>query len=150
MTIRAWRITKSKHAATAFSGGGAKIYGGRYNSPGTAIVYTAGSASLAILEVLVHLQAPDLIKRYVIFEVTFDESLVIAVNPATLPKTWRSSPTPKTVQDIGDTWAANGSSAILRLPSVIVPSEWNYLLNPTHPDFAKIKIGPKQPITFDQ
>ncbi len=149
MTVRAWRITKAKHAATAFTGGGAKASGGRWNSTGTAIVYTASSASLAILEMLVHLQAPDLMKRYVIFEVTFDESLATTFDPARLPRIWRRSPTLKTNQQIGDTWAATGNSAVLRLPSVIVPSEWNYLLNPAHHDFSKIMISPKQPINFD-
>lgn len=149
MTIHAWRITKAKHASTAFTGGGAKAYGGRWNSPGTAMVYTAGSASLAILEMLVHLQAQDLMHRYVIFEVTFSETLVTAINSAKLPKSWRRSPAPATVQAVGDGWVTGGKSAVLRLPSVIVPSEWNYLLNPALPDFAKITVGPKQPIKFD-
>lgn len=149
MTIQAWRIIKAKHATTAFTGGSAKTYGGRWNSPGTAVVYTAGSTSLAILEMLVHLQAQDLMRRYVIFEVSFDETLVTTVDPARLPKSWRRSPSPATVQQVGDAWVAGGTSAVLRLPSVIVPSEWNYLLNPAHPDFAKITIGPKQPIKFD-
>jgi len=149
MAIHAWRITKAKHAATAFTGGGAKAFGGRWNSSGTAIVYTAGSASLAILEMLVHLQAQELMRRYVIFEVSFDETLMVTLDPATLPKAWRRSPSSTAVQQVGDDWVTEGSSAVLRLPSVIVPSEWNYLLNPVHPDFAKITIGPKQPIKFD-
>ncbi len=149
MIIRAWRITKAKYAAAAFSGGAAKAYGGRWNTTGTSVVYTAGSNSLAILEMLVHLQADDLLRRYVIFEVSFDEMLVKTVAPATLPKRWRRSPSPATVQQVGDRWVAAGSSAVLRLPSAIVPTEWNYLLNPAHGDFAKIAIGRKQPIKFD-
>ena len=89
--IRAWRITQAKHAATAFTGGGAKDFGGRWNSPGTAIVYAAGSTSLAILEMLVHLQAQELMHRYVIFEVSFDQALLTSVDPATLPRSWRRS-----------------------------------------------------------
>lgn len=149
MMIRAWRITKAKHAATAFTGHGAKSYGGRWNSPGTAVVYVAGSESLAILEMLVHLQAQDLMRRYVIFQVSFDDALMASVDPTTLPKSWRKSPSLASVQQIGDDWIAGGTSAVLRLPSAIVPSEWNYLLNPAHPDFAQITIAPKQPITFD-
>ena len=149
MTIHAWRITKAKHAATAFTGGGAKQYGGRWNSPGTAAVYTAGSTSLAILEMLVHLQAQDMLRHYVIFEVSFDHALVQSIDPAALPKSWRRSPAPASVQRVGDQWVAQGRSAVLRLPSVIVPSEWNYLLNPAHLDFAKITIGRKQSIKFD-
>ena len=65
------------------------------------------------------------------------------------PKSWRKSPSLATVQQVGDEWVTEGSSAVLRLPSVIVPSEWNSLPNPAHPDFAKITIGPKQQIKFD-
>ena len=149
MTIRAWRITKAKHADTAFSGTGAKDYGGRWNNPGTAIVYTAGSISLAMLEMLVHLQTHDLIRRYVIFEVSFEDTLMKSITAAKLPKAWRRSPSSARVRQVGDDWVAGGDSAILQLPSAIVPSEWNYLLNPEHPDFAKITIGRKQPIKFD-
>lgn len=147
--IRAWRITKARHAATAFTGGGAKAYGGRWNSPGTAIVYAASSASLAILEMLVHLQVQDLMRRYVIFEVSFDESLIESIDPAALPRTWRRQPSPAAARRVGDDWVAERRSAVLRLPSAIVPTEWNYLLNPAHADFAKIAIGLKQPIKFD-
>jgi RES domain-containing protein len=112
-------------------------------------VYTAGSTSLAILEMLVHLQVDELLRRYVIFEVAFDESLMKTIARANLPRTWRRSPPPATAQQVGDDWVAGASSAVLQLPSVIVPTEWNYLLNPAHPDFAKIAVGPKQPIKFD-
>jgi RES domain-containing protein len=149
VNIRAWRITKAKHAATAFSGGGAKAYGGRWSSPGIAVVYTAGSASLAMLEILVHLQSQELMKRYVSFEVTFDESIMTSVDSAGLPRSWHKSPVPFAVQAVGDAWAAERRSAVLRVPSVIVPSECNYLLNPAHSDFSRIKIGPKQPLRFD-
>jgi RES domain-containing protein len=143
MIIRAWRITKARHAATAFSGSGAKTNAGRWNSLGMAMVYCAGSMSLALLEMLVHLEALELMKRYVSFPVTFDDSLVTAVNRTKLPRNWRSSPIAASVQAIGDQWIADGTSAVLQVPSSIVPSEWNYLLNPAHPDFAKIAIGPK-------
>lgn len=149
MTVRAWRITKTKHAATAFSGGGAKAYGGRWNSPGTAVVYAAGSTSLAILEMLVHLRAPELMQRYVTFELAFDEKLVTPVELAALPRNWRRSPSSPAVQQVGDDWAAEAGSAVLRIPSAVVPTEWNYLLNPAHPDYAKITIGPKRAIKFD-
>lgn len=149
MTIRAWRITKAKHAAVAFTGVGAKDAGGRWNSPGTAVVYTAGSASLAMLEILVHLQVDDLLRRYVLFEVSFDETLVRTIAPAALPKRWRQSPPSAVVQQVGDDRVAGAGAAVLKLPSVIVPDEWNYLLNPLHPDFARITVGPRQRIKFD-
>lgn len=150
MTIHAWRIVKTKHASTAFSGDGANKYGARWSSPGAAVVYVAGSTSLAMLERLVHLQSSkELLNHYVLFEVTFDEALLTVADPPALPKTWRKSPAEAAVQQVGDAWVANAASAILRVPSVIVPSEWNYLLNPAHPDFKQITIGPKQRVRFD-
>jgi RES domain-containing protein len=147
--IHAWRIVKSREVAAAFSGKGARKFGGRWNSRGVAMVYTAGSASLAILEMLVNLQAPELMKRYAIIPVAFDDALVSEVDPAALPKAWRKSPPPAAVQRIGDSWVTGGGSAVLRVPSAVVPSEWNYLLNPAHPDFKSIIIGSKQTVQFD-
>ena len=149
MTVRAWRIVKAKHAATAFSGDGAKRYGGRWNTPGGAVVYVAGSMSLAMLEMLVHLQAQELLKRYVLFEVAFDEELVTGIAPRDLPKSWRKNPPPRAAQRLGDAWLAGEVSAVLRVPSAVAPAEWNYLLNPAHRDFARITIGSKQPARFD-
>jgi len=149
MTLHGVRIVKAKHAATAFSGEGAKRFGGRWNTPGTAMVYTAGSASLAILEMLAHLNSHELMNRYVLFEVTFDDSLVTVVDPASLPRNWRKSPPSVSVQHVGDAWVVGAASAVLRVPSTIVPAEWNYLLNPAHVDFGAIKIGLRQSVRFD-
>jgi RES domain-containing protein len=149
MTVRAWRITKARHAATAFTGMGAKVNAGRWNSLGVAVVYCAGSMSLALLEMLVHLEALELMKRYVSFELTFDDSLVTTVDGGKLPRNWRSSPLPASVQVLGDQWVAASASPVLQVPSALVPNEWNYILNPAHRDFAKITIAPRQPIKFD-
>lgn len=147
--VRVWRIVKARHAGTAFSGDGAKTYGARWSSPGVAVVYVAGSKSLAMLERLVHLGSGELMERYAIFEVTFDEALMAVIDVAILPRSWRKSPPPAALGHIGDTWVASGESAILRVPSVIVPNEYNYLLNPAHPHFNKIKIVVRQPARFD-
>lgn len=149
MTIRACRITKSRHAAAAFSGYAARMFGGRWNNPGTAVVYSAGTESLAILEMLVHLQARELMHRYVIFDLEFDSSLVIKVETSALPKSWRKAPPPAALRRLGDEWVSSGRSAVLQLPSAIVPNEWNFLINPAHSDFQKIAIGPKRTIAFD-
>src|SRR5437773_8858571 len=110
MSLRAWRIVKAKHAATAFSGDGSKRFGGRWNSSGFPAIYLAGSTSLAILEMLVHLQSQELLSRYVLFEVTFNASLVTTLEPVRLPKTWRKSPPPRALQQIGDDWLRKGTS----------------------------------------
>jgi RES domain-containing protein len=149
VSVHARRIVKAKHAAAAFSGDGARKYGGRWNSPGKPVVYVSSTMSLAILEMLVHHGSQELLKQYVLFEVTFDEGLLTAVDPAALPKRWRASPPAAAVQEVGDAWVAKGASVVLRVPSAIVPTEFNYLLNPAHPDFARIAVGPKQPVQFD-
>jgi RES domain-containing protein len=147
--MKAWRITKQRHARTAFSGEGARLYGGRWNSPGVPLVYVAQSQSLAILEVLVHLDAPALLEKYVFLEVDCDASLVIDLDRSPLPKNWQSDPVPDAIQAIGDRWVSSGNSAVLRVPSVLVPEESNFLLNPRHPDFGKIGISRPHAFRFD-
>ena len=102
-----------------------------------------------MLEMLVHMQSRELLLKYVIFPVEFDESLVTDIDAKKLPTDWRASPASPGVQAIGDRWIASGASAVLRVPSVVVESECNYVLNPQHPDFGKIDIGKMQQIAFD-
>jgi RES domain-containing protein len=142
--LTAWRIVKSKYARDAFSGEGARLFGGRWNSPGLPLVYTAESQSLAALEMLVHLESADLLFHYVVFEVTFDRSLVKDLSH-THPKGWDADPVPNKIRAIGDRWASDRTSPILRVPSAIVHSEHNFLLNPGHPKFANIRIGKPTP-----
>jgi RES domain-containing protein len=144
--MKAWRITKQNHARTAFSGEGARLYGGRWNSPGVPVVYVAESQSLAVLEVLVHLDSPALLEKYVFLEVNFDAFLVIDLDRSCLPRNWQSDPVPEAIQAIGDRWILSRDSAVLRVPSVLVPGESNFLLNPRHPDFGK--IGTSRPLAF--
>ena len=146
MTITAWRITKQKHAKTAFSGEGARLYGGRWNSPGTAIIYTAQSQSLAALEMLAHLGSSELLAKFVFIEVGIHESLITRVEISKLPRNWRADPAPAQLKTLGDAWATAGTSAVLRVPSALVPGEKNYLLNPRHQDFPKLHIG--KPFSF--
>jgi RES domain-containing protein len=149
LTISAWRIVQERHATQAFSGEGARLYGGRWNSPGVRVVYTAGSRALAALELLVHLDSPRILKRFVLCRVEFEERLVRELEPAKIPDDWRAYPPPRSTQAIGDTWVMEAGSAVLRAPSVIVAQEWNYLLNPGHPDFRKIQIRELMPFDFD-
>ena len=143
---QAWRMVKEKHAATAFLGEGAWLYGGRWNSAGTRVVYTSGSQALAALESLVHLN-PPVIFKYLAIPIEFDDALVEKV--AALPADWTEEPPPPATKAIGDLWVKKARSAVLELPSVIILGEPNYLLNPAHPDFQKIIIGKPQPFSFD-
>ncbi len=145
----AWRIVKTARVATAFDGEGARVFGGRWNSPGTTMVYGAESIALAALELLVHLQASQLLASYSVIPASFDEGMVERLDATSLPRGWRAHPAPVRLQEIGDRWVARGRSAVLRVPSAIVPAEWNYLLSPAHPDFAKVEIGPASAFALD-
>jgi len=149
LSLTAWRITKQKHIKSAFTGEGARLFGGRWNSPGTPTIYLAESQSLAVLEVLVHLDSTAILEKYVLFRVDLDESKVKVLNRSTLPSTWRDDPPPGVTQAIGDGWAAAQNSVALRVPSTLVPGESNFLLNPQHPDFKTVKIFKPQLFRFD-
>lgn len=145
---QAFRIVRESYAATAFTGEGAVLYGGRWNSPGARVVYTSASASLAALETLVHLN-PAMRFKYVIFSIEFDERLVEKLPPASLPAGWRDEPPPPATKRLGDAWVKQARTAVLELPSVIIPGESNFLLNISHPDFKSITIGKPGVFFFD-
>ena len=144
----AWRLTKTRYLATAWDGEGARKAGGRWNPPGVAVVYASGSLSLALVEVLVHLPA-DILPAYSAVPVDFDDALVTAVAPGELPRNWKDNPPPPSTQAIGAAWVAKGTSAVLRVPSVIVPGEFNFAINPAHGDFGRIRIGDPMAFPFD-
>jgi len=146
---QAWRIVKARHAATAFTGEGARRYGGRWTSPGRPAVYTSASVALATLEVLVHLDAANLLASYALIPVDIPNRLVEALDPEALPPDWRRFPAPARLQALGDAWLASLRTPALRVPSVVVPTEFNYLLNPQHPDFRKCRVGRARPHLLD-
>jgi RES domain-containing protein len=144
--ITAWRITSRKHAEFAFSGKGAELVGGRWNSPGSRIVYTSSSISLAILEILVHLKSESVLSSYILIPVEFRDAYVEKLDPGELPDDWISHPASALTQTVGDEWARSQRSLVLQVPSVVVPIEPNYLINPSHTKFGQLKIG--DPISF--
>lgn len=150
MIRSSWRIVKSRYAGNAFDGEGAKKTGGRWNAPSTALVYTSGTISLAVLEILANLGSPSALVSFVVIECRFDAKLATVLPVRTLPANWRTFPAPPEVQAVGDRWVRQGYSAVLEVPSVLVPSESNFLLNPAHRDFASIEIGKARPLTLDQ
>jgi RES domain-containing protein len=146
VTRTLWRIVKKKYAATAFDGEGARLFGGRWNSRGTRVVYVSSTRSLAALETLVHLNPP------VLFEfgpnaIELDHRLI--KKAPTLPLDWKEEPPGPSSQKIGDLWVTEARSVALELPSAIVPGESNYLLNPAHPDFKACVIRAPEPFSFD-
>lgn len=148
--ITAWRITKKKFQDRAFTGEGSEIAGGRWNSQGTRMVYASSSVSLSILEILVHLDSSSVLSSYSVIPFHFDESLVSELKEKDLPKGWAAHPPPAASQRIGDNWIQEQTSALLKVPSVVVPLESNYLLNPAHPDIDKINIGHPVSLPLDE
>ena len=149
MILTAWRITKRKHARTAFSGEGARQFGGRWNHPGVSMVYAAETRSLAALEILVHLGSAELLEKYVLFEVGIDEALMTRVEVDKLPKNWRADPPPEKLRALGDEWVLSASSVVLQVPSALIPGENNFLLNPRHPYFPRLRLGKAASFDFD-
>jgi RES domain-containing protein len=140
--LTVWRLVTSRFAESAFTGEGARLYGGRWNRKGIPLVYVAGSQSLAMLEMLV--QDEPLRARYVMIPATLPKGLMIErMDAGQLPQDWRQ------LQTLGSEWAKRLSSAVLAVPSAVIPSETNYLLNPLHPAFGKIAIGEPQPFITD-
>ncbi|MEP6663260.1 MAG: RES family NAD+ phosphorylase, partial [Verrucomicrobiota bacterium] len=129
-------------------GEGARLYGGRWNSSAVALVYASQHKSLAALELLVHLN-PLLSNRFKAFSFQFPDELIENVSIKKLPNDWRQEPSSLITQEFGHQWARVKRSAVLAVPSVIIPEELNYLLNPNHPDFKKIIISPSEDFSFD-
>lgn len=147
-SIQIFRIVKSKHVMTAFDGEGARNYEGRWNSNGFSVVYTSGSLSLAALETLVNLDSfPPIEMKYSSILALLPSGLAIEFLE-NLPPDWNSNPPSMTTQERGTLWLKNSKSAVLRVPSAIIHTEYNYLLNPLHSDFRKIKINDPVPFKF--
>ncbi len=148
--MKVYRIIQSKNQNDAFSGEGARLYGGRWNSEGTAAVYAAGTLSLAMLELLVRLTRQKLFHKYIYFSAEIKNSLITALDIKDIPADWRKTPPSHSTMTIGDLWVTSQISAVLEVPSIISPEEKNYLINPSHPDFKKIKINPPKSFQFDE
>lgn len=150
-TITAWRLVRPARGtrAEAFSGEGARLFGGRWNSPGVAVVYLSSTLSLAALETLVHAGRRGFEWEWIAFEAAIPEDAILELRDEDLPPDWRATPVSEGARSIGDAWVAEAASAALSVPSAIVPLERNFLLDPSHPDFARIEIGEPQRFRFD-
>ena len=145
--ITAYRIVRRKRAAEAFTGEGARVHGGRWNSKGVAMVYCSSSIALAALETLVHIN-PHIPLDYVIIEAEFDGSLVGDLSKGSFPTGWNAEPPGPVSMAVGDKWVKEARSAVLSVPSCLT-SEPNFLLNPEHKNFKHIKIGKPKAFRFD-
>jgi len=144
-----WRVVKHRHASTAFDGRAAQRFGGRWNSPGWRAVYASATKSLAVLEVLAHLDVGRPLPRLVAFRFDVDEDSVERLAVSRLPRHWRTARGIAATQRIGDGWLESGRTLALAVPSTIVPEESNYVLNPAHPSFARTRFGRPVPFLLD-
>ena len=148
--IRVYRILRKRYARNPFDGEGAYRYGGRWSSPGIRLAYASQHLSLAMIEYFVHLDRddppPDLVVAAA--DVPDDVSRVY-VAPGKLPATWRQTPAPVELAAIGDRFTRRRREAILVVPSALAPDESNWLLNPDHPNFTRIRIHPPEPFAYD-
>jgi len=150
--LGAWRLVRPAHgdAAAAFSGEGARRYGGRWNAPGRPVVYASLHLSLAALETLAHADRRRFERDYVAYEVRVPHDLILELRDEDLPADWRARPVSPGARAAGDAWLGQRASVALSVPSVLVPQERNLLLDPAHPRFAAVRIGLPQRFRFDE
>jgi RES domain-containing protein len=133
------------------SGKGAELAGGRWNSKGTAVLYTSESIALCTVEIAVHMPLGIVPKDYHLVTIEFpDEAPMGVIEEKNLPTSWKAFPHANVTQQIGDTYVMDGKNLILKVPSATVQGTFNYLANPRHPDFHKIRILKTEPFAFDK
>ena len=145
----AWRIVRASRGKTAFTGEGAWRYGGRWNSPGIRVVYVSEHQSTAAFEVFVNCMPLILEEKYKAFRLEWPDDLTEIFPVTKLPANWRMSPPALETKEIGDRWVHERRTAVLALPSAISPADTNFLLNPEHRDFTRIRIAPPIDYEFD-
>src|ERR687885_415906 len=146
--MRAWRLHRRIYAP--LDGEGARRNGGRWNTRGVPVFYASPTLSLATLELLAHVD-PDLIPDdLAAYEIDLPDDLSReAVDPDDLPADWRE-PENARCKAIGDAWIAEGRAALLQVPSAIIPEEYNILINPSHPEAARITVTSEREFVFDR
>lgn len=145
--MHCFRIVKPGFAATALSGEGARLYGGRWNPPGWHCVYAAESRALAMLELLVHLTGRSRALKFRLLTLEIDKAAVLEARH--LPDDWNAHPAGRAPQMVGQAWLQASKSPVLRVPSVLVPEESNFLLNPQAPGFDKIRVVEERELSLD-
>lgn len=149
--MRVWRISRRRYDAnTAFSGEGTKLVGGRWTPKGVKAVYTSSSLALVALGLLVHLAKEDMGTVFVAISADIPDNLQIdTIALDQLSENWRDTPAPAALSAIGRKWLQASQTAVLCVPSAVIAVERNFLLNPEHPDFERIKINQPEEFSFD-
>lgn len=146
--MRVWRIATAAHAAV--DGEGARRHGSRWTPRGIPAVFTWATLSLAALERFVHTDSDLELTNLVAIPVEISDDIAIeSVEVKTLPADWRTFPPPPGLAVIGEQWFSASRTAVLSVPSVVIPHERNFVLNPTHRQFPQLSIGSSEPFGFD-
>jgi len=151
--MKVYRIERQKYLSTTLQGIGASMTDGfRWNSQHTRIVYTSESRSLAMLEIAVHLNIQeDLPNDRYLLEIEIPDNIqILEVMLEDLPENWDAKPPTLETQTIGDDFVYGNDAAVLKVPSAIIPEEFNYLINPNHKDAKRIKVLNERKLKFDE
>lgn len=147
--MKVYRLSKRKYASQ-LNGKGAAKFGNRWNSKGVEMIYTAESRSLAMAEVVVHLTLATLPSDFVMIEIDIPNKLeVLEIESSALKKDWKNNPPSMSTQSIGDEFVNASKQCVMKVPSVVVQGDFNYLINPHHSDFRKIKVSEIISFPFD-
>jgi len=147
--MKLFRIARASHI-NDLSGTGARLYGGRWNDKGVAVIYTSESRSLAALEYLVHVTMRTAPSDLNIIEFDIPDHVDIQqIDAVDLPPAWESHPPPESLRKTGSDWARSNKSLLLRVPSAVIEEEFNVLINPMHPDIKLVKIFSPERFAFD-
>lgn len=148
--MEVFRLAREKFASK-LSGRGAAIKGGRWNSVGVEMIYTAANKSLAMAEVAVHLTLATLPDDYMLVTIFIPAHISIKkIDLSDLPHDWNTFPHPVSTQATGDEFILENKYCVLRIPSVVTKGDYNLLLNPNHSDFKKIRIVSTEKFPFDK
>ncbi len=142
-----YRLSK-KIYANDVSGKGAEIAGGRWNSKGVAMLYTGQSIALCVAEIAVHIPLGILPVDYCLVHIEIPEDSIVEVKR--MPSNWNVFPHPDDTQKLGDKFIADRKKLVLKVPSAAVQGEFNFLINPRHPDFGKVKVKKVEKFNFDE
>ena len=144
--MRVYRIYRKERGEAAFTGEGARVFGARWNLPGTPVVYTCSTISLCLLEFFVHFdpQAGDMTQLNLEYRWADipETSPRLEIHEGDLPSNWKEIPWPPSTQELGTKWMIQAKHVVVSVPSVVVPMERDFLLNPVHPAFPKINLSP--------
>lgn len=144
-----YRLCRERRAGNPLDGEGARLYGGRWNPKGVPMVYTGSTLSLATLEVLVHFAFDTAPSDYVAIRLRLPDGAIRDLDDDDLPSRWYEEPAPRACQALGGLWARSMESLALRVPSAVIRSERNVLINPLHERIGEVRVQAKEPFFFD-